>query len=63
MISCQDNENQLRYQKKKMFGHKEEDNKEKLKKKKKKKKTHIYFSTTEISKFNFTAQDENLNDK
>ena len=43
-----------------MFGHKEEDNKEKLKKKQ---KNNIYFSTTEISKFNFTAQDENLNDK
>ena len=45
-------ENQLRYQKKKkkkMFGHGEEDNKEKLKKK------IIYFSTTEISKFNFIA--------
>lgn len=32
-----------------MFGHGEEDNKEKLKKK------IIYFSTTEISKFNFIA--------
>ena len=41
MISCQDNENQLRYQKKN--GHKEEDNKEKLKKKKQKqKKPHLF---------------------
>lgn len=41
MISCQDNENQLRYQKKKMFGHEEEDNKEKLNKNKNK-KTHLF---------------------